>query len=127
MKIEIINVDEGKTNFHVACSKTKDLKTIKHFDVFTNMEDKIIFEPKKDIKIDNVEYTVYLCYPLNVALECKFKAFSLFSIIKNIKTIYKKIYKDPKIYGIWGHSIGDLTITAIDIKEGNILEINIDS
>lgn len=123
----MINVPVGETNFHAACSKTENLKTIKEFDVFALIDDKKIYSPKKNTSLDDEEYTIHLCYPLSVALKVTFKAKSLYEIINNIRAVYKKIYKQPDYYGIWGHVMEDLSITSIKMKEGNILEINIDS
>lgn len=39
---------------------------------------------------------------------------------------YRRIYREPKKFGVWGHGIGDLTFAKIAVRD-NIINIGVDS
>ncbi len=48
-------------------------------------------------------------------------------ILIPIAKAYKKIYSDPKKYGVWGHLIEDLYFEGIGIKENGVCKLYIGS
>lgn len=126
--MEIIYKNNAKkSNFTYFSELFKDKKTTNKFSR--------LFEPVsgKDFESNDMSFNgeiegiLYLCYPLTVVVEEKIKFSTLHELISEIRKTYKKIYKTPIKYGIWGHHIGDLSISSIEIKEGNIIEVGIDS
>jgi len=76
---------------------------------------------------ETINGTLYLDYPLSVVIKEQIKFKSLHELIKEIRKVYKEIYKKPNEYGVWGHSIFDLVIESIIIYEDNLIEVNIGS
>lgn len=53
---------------------------------------------------------------------------SLISLINEIGKAYRKIYKNPSKYGVWGHDIGDLILVEIKVNhKKKLINIIVDS
>jgi hypothetical protein len=39
---------------------------------------------------------------------------------------YRRIYREPEKFGVWGHGIGDLTFAKIEVRD-NIINVGVDS
>lgn len=39
---------------------------------------------------------------------------------------YRRIYREPEKFGVWGHGIGDLTFARLDVND-NIIRVGVDS
>lgn len=72
---------------------------------------------------------IRLTYPLGVDVYLKIKnCASVGGLLWDISQVYKEeIYKDPKRYGIWGHSIGDLYFESITIFHNGSIELGMGS
>ena len=117
--MEILKPIENKTNFEQARSFTKDKSILNGFNKLSepicnkkNYCKNVLFE--NTLKAD-----IYLSYPLKTVVHDTIVFNSLYDILKSIKNIYISIYKNPNLYGIWGHSIYDLIIESITIYKGN--------
>lgn len=84
-----------------------------------------------DIKFEKEIFgTLYLSYPLSVVVKDDIKFDSLYSLIKEIRKSYKKIYKDRNScikYGVWGHDIYDLVIESIILYDDGSVNVGIGS
>lgn len=84
-----------------------------------------------DVKFDNtMKGILYLCYPLSVVVKAQIQFNSLYDLIKEIRKIYKEIYKNKESvikYGVWGHDIYDLCIEGITIYKDNSIKVDIGS
>jgi hypothetical protein len=72
--------------------------------------------------IESESIVLILDYPLSDDFEEEFHSPNGFSIVKLISLIrksYKFIYKHQEEYGVWGHSIEQLSISDIEIKQKN--------
>lgn len=127
----IFKSNENKSNFDYEHELTNGKKVINGFNklnesLFERIDDSdfncgnIIFE-------EPLESDLIIDYPLSVVIKQHIKVNDLHELITNIRNTYKEIYNNPRKYGIWGHSIGELSLSSIRILEGNLIEIGIDS
>lgn len=78
----------------------------------------------------NINGTLYLTYPLSVVIKEKIIFNSLYSLIKEIRKTYRKIYKNRESvikYGVWGHDIYDLLIEGITLYKDFSVKVSIGS
>lgn len=152
--MEIINTG-NKSNFNYTRDLSRDRKVLNGFN---KLSETILSEyiEDNDYRVQNVLFEkpitadLYITYPLSVVVKETITFDSLYSLIKAIRSAYRKIYREEensmtKIkpnkalfnrgnsngkYGIWGHSIYDLVIESIRILEGDknpIVEVSIGS
>lgn len=95
------NLLEGNINIHIASWKKDNGVEIFSNELVSGMKLSLdIFYPlsvKHSINIDIVDDT-------NVS-----------TIISKIVLEYRKIYKNPEKYGVWGHGLGDLWIESLTL------------
>lgn len=128
----IYNTNANKSNF-TYCSELFEGKNI--LNGFNKLSENLMCESVagKEFDVRDVKFNeelkgkLYLCYPLSVVVENDIKFNSLHTLISEIRKTYKKIYKAPIKYGIWGHNIYDLVIESIKVYEGNLVSVSIGS
>jgi hypothetical protein len=90
-----------------------------------------IFKGKLKEKINKKDIMIKFDYPISTPVIMKFKSKDGFDLVKIINCIiegYYKIYKDGDKYGIWGHSIDDLSIEEIRYcKDKNLITMCVGS
>jgi hypothetical protein len=67
--------------------------------------------------------TFVLDYPLAydaVEVRSRKNGWTVADIVSVVQQIYRKIYKRPGYWGIWGHGISDLVIEQFEIKHNNV-------
>lgn len=141
--MEIVNIKKG-TNYEYLNNLCKGRKVLSGFN---KLEESLLNEYMlgKDYECQNVffekeiEADLYITYPLSVLVKETVSFSSLYELIKNIRQVYKKIYKEERKsfkdsekgkYGIWGHELSDLYLEYIKILEDNnrpIIIIHVDS
>lgn len=126
MEIKIINTG-SESNFQYK----SELRKENYIAIAFNQMFEYLSDPSYEVKncIFDKELVGKLClvYPFRVFCEVEVKVNSLHELIKKISEVYYEIYKHPKKYQIWGHSIYDLTINSIQIYKDNSITVGIDS
>lgn len=82
-----------------------------------------------EIVIELVDLWIDFTYPLAVSASFRYgnpAGFTRLVLFECIKQGYLTIYKDPALYGIWGHGIDDLFLEAAELKDGRV-ELSIGS
>lgn len=125
--IEINIIPEKENNFAECEEFYKGKKETKSYDIFEQIDNKKFFS--KNIKFKSkFNGIVYLDYPLKVTAKIIiYDIKDIYDIIKGIREAYKQIYKNPLLYKIWGHWIGDLCIEEITLMEDNLIHVFIGS
>lgn len=126
----IYKTTKQKSNFTYCSELFKERETLNGFDSMC--------EPisREDIEIGDVSFkndingVLYICYPLSVVIKEEIIFNSLHTLIKEIRRVYREIYKDRKSiikYGVWGHDIYDLCIESIEVFKDGSVDISIGS
>jgi hypothetical protein len=88
------------------------------------------YDPDTQITNQNVIRIIY-DYPLGDRLEFEYKSrggFTKGRIVELIHEAYTNFYRHPAQYGIWGHSIKDLSLDGIyRVNQSNIYHLEISS
>ncbi len=80
-------------------------------------------------------YTIDLDYPLHTIARVKVypyrndighKHVTVGYLLAMLGRAYKRIYREPDKFGVWGHGIGDLTFAKIAVRD-NIINVGVDS
>ena len=121
---------KAKSNFAYCSDIYKDKETLISFNHMCESVADDEFRGK-DVKFDNdIEGTLYLCYPLTVVVKDSIKFNSLYTLISEIRRVYQEVYKDRKSMiscGIWGHDIYDLCIEGIEVFTDGSVDVSIGS
>ena len=85
-----------------------------------------------EIIIPKEVITVAYFYPLSRSFEFEHRAknktgFTRLELSKQIMKQYQQIYKDEKMYGVWGHGIEDLILCSLDIDDEGRYVVGVDS
>lgn len=126
MEIKIKNFTE-KSNFEADANFFKNKKITNSF----NHINALVAD--RDLHVKNIFFenkivgSIILCYPFKTLVEVKISTNSLHDLIRTIRKAYRWIYKDPDKYGIWGHTICDLSINSIKIYDNKFISVDIDS
>lgn len=80
-------------------------------------------------------YTVDLDYPLHAIARVKVYPYrtdrghqhvTVGYLLAMLGRAYRRIYREPEKFGVWGHGIDDLTFAKIAVRD-NIINIGVDS
>lgn len=129
MELKIIPSNNSISNFE-QCSSLYDNKVVTNGfnNIVCSISDNKYYNLKNvTLEDKDVEFTLYICYPLKVVVEVHKVCNTLYDIIKFIRDSYKEIYKNPTKYGVWGHSIHDLCIEGIKIYDSKYIKVSIGS
>lgn len=133
--MEIIFISNKEQSNFDYCSKL--FKNRKTLNGFNKLEETMLFEEIsntrfncQDVSFDSkITADLILCYPFNTVVKEEIKFKTLYDLISEIRRTYNEIYSREaknlknkknldKLFGIWGHSIYDLSISSIKIVEG---------
>jgi hypothetical protein len=78
---------------------------------------------RKEIKI---EFTYPMRKPETFSFKSK-NGFTLREFVQAVRKGYKRIYKDPKKYGIWGHCMADLYLEGLSQKTPGTYALSVGS
>lgn len=142
------------SNFTYCSNLTKNSKIVKHFDLNYEGVAGKEFRTKNETFETPLNGKILIDYPLAVVVEEEVTVTSLKELVTAIRRLYKNIYKQEaksstKVampmykenstsslinrnttngdFSIWGHDIGDLCFSSIDIYENGYIVPNIDS
>jgi hypothetical protein len=80
-------------------------------------------------------YTIDIDYPLHTKARVTVYPFrdargtehvTVGYLLAMLGRTYRRIYREPQKFGVWGHGIGDLTFAKIEVCD-NIINIGVDS
>lgn len=129
----IFTSNKEQSNFDYCSKLFKNRKTLNGFN---KLEETMLFEGISNTHFNCQDVSFYseitadliLCYPFNTVVKEEIKFKTLYDLISEIRRTYNEIYsektrnlrnkKPNKLFGIWGHSIYDLSISSIKIVEG---------
>ena len=148
----IFRTNENQSNFNYSSEIFKGKETLNGFN---KLEETMLGEAIgasefycQNVTFDNeITADLILCYPLQVVVKEEIKFKTLHELISEIRRAYHTIYaKEAKtlksmrrnkskdvsdeLFGIWGHSIYDLSMASIRIVKGEdkpLVDVGIDS
>jgi hypothetical protein len=80
-------------------------------------------------------YTVDIDYPLHTIARVTVHPFrdargyhhvTVGYLLAMLGRVYRRIYREPEKFGVWGHGIGDLCFAKIAVRD-NIINVGVDS